>query len=407
MAAVPWLVMLASSVLLGAGVAAALALPRRFDILAMALTAALAVVGYRGFAAIVEPLGRNDIAIATAALAVGAILGGYALAATSLALLAVRAPEGPPIAVSGTGDRLGVIVLSGAEPAHYDPVALAEEFTGYTDDEVPLPNDLARPLFYAAEKGGYRTIGASDGMPCAGRVAARLGDLLAADGVAAEVRAASAGRIGRLADTVHELAQEGCATIVVVPLGCGWSRRMDRAFAAAESRLSADGAPDLRRAPGVWMDEGVAHMVAGRVERLTDGRRDWVGVVLVSQGEPIQATRLEPEAGAHERSFRSRVAALLESRGYRRHLVVDAFSEWEEPDVGDAIEHLGDQGVSSILVCPATIPADGLATLVDARMQADRAKVHPDIEVSILPAWGDDPAVATALRAVVDGCLRR
>ena len=134
---------------------------------------------------------------------------------------------------------------------------------------------------------------------------------------------------------------------------------------------------------------------------MTHVPRPACGVVLLSAGRPEAWDRSQPEAAAEENYLAQRVRALLGADGYDVSRIATASIEWVAPDAGDAALGLAEAGCPQIVVAPVTIPVDGVATLVDLKHSLHRLRRSADVEMTLLPAWGDDPAVAEALAATI------
>jgi protoheme ferro-lyase len=124
-------------------------------------------------------------------------------------------------------------------------------------------------------------------------------------------------------------------------------------------------------------------------------------VVLVSQGAPDQLERDNPAACEQATFFAQRVRAELVEAGLAAERIRRAWLEWEEPDVYEAVRHLAAVGARRIVLVPATFPVETIATLIDLRFSADRAAADTGAAVTVLPAWGDDPALMEALTEAV------
>jgi hypothetical protein len=146
-----------------------------------------------------------------------------------------------------------------------------------------------------------------------------------------------------------------------------------------------------------WAACGIPELVCDRVRRVTHVPFAAAGVVLLSEGRPEAWDRVQPSA-AHEETFIvQRVRALLAEAGYDPARIVHASLEWRAPDAAESATGLFESGCPQVIVAPATIPVDGTTTIVDLKHLARRVARKRSSEITVLPAWGDDPAVAGAL----------
>jgi protoheme ferro-lyase len=398
-----WPALLASGLVAGALLVVLLILPRRWDVVSLVGLAVVLAVGFQAFLSLYTYVLRNDVVLVAVVLSLAMALGGYMLAA---ALLARHRVEPVPSAFADPdvvqADRVGVIVLAAVEPSSYSFRTVAEEFTDLADSEVPLPGDGLLPLFYAARRDSYREVGESDAPAAVRRVARRLERLLEqGDARIGPVSVALVDAAPRLDDAVADMAATGIGTVVVVSLSAGRSFKTDKALSRLDTARSPGSAMRVLYAWPSWSVGRIPELVADRIERVTHVPRPACGVVLLSAGRPEAWDRTQPDAAIEENFLVQRVRSLLADAGYDTTRIAAASIEWVAPDAGDSATMLVRRGCPQIVVAPVTIPVDGVTTLVDLKHSLHRLRRTANVETTLLPAWGDDPAVAEALASAV------
>jgi protoheme ferro-lyase len=401
-----WPALLVSGLAAGSLLVVLLIVPRRWDVLALVALAVILALGFQSFLGLYAFVARTDVMTAAVVLTLGAAVGGYLLAA---ALLARHRPRRRPVQIVEAlpaADKVGVIVLAPVEPSSYSFETVAEEFTDLADSGAPLPADALLPLFYAARRDSYRAVGESDAPSAVRRIARRLERLLRErDDRIGPVSVALVDAPPRLDHAVGDMAAHGVATIVVASLSAGRSFKTDKALSRLdEARPTAMGVRLLYARPS-WAEGRIPELVAERVERVTHVPRPTCGVVLLSAGRPEAWDKSQPDAAGEENYLAQRVRALLGDAGYDVARVATASIEWVAPDASEVATRLAALGCPQIVVAPVTIPVDGVATLVDLKHSLYRLRRSADVEMTLLPAWGDDPAVAEALAAAIAGAM--
>jgi protoheme ferro-lyase len=404
-----WPVLLLGSLAAGLALVVLLIVPRRWDLVALAAMALLLTVAFQGLISILTEPGRTEVVIAAAVIALGAAAGGYALGAALLARHRIRpriVDISPPAPAAPGTPAQAVVLLAPVEPADYRFETVCAEFGDLTDANVPLPADMLLPLFYAARRDSYRAVGTSDAPAAAMRIAARLERVLADAGIGpTTVCVALTSASPRLGEVIARLAREGSTRAVVVPLCVGASYRTDKALAELDAAHPGAAGVTVVDAVARWVACGIPELVADRVMRVTHVPCAAAGVVLVSEGRPEAWDRVQPNA-AHEETFIvQRVRATLAEAGYDPAHVVHASLEWREPGAADAASALFGSGCSQVIVAPATLPVDGTTTIVDLKHLARRVARGRSSDLTVLPAWGDDPVVADALLDAVGPAL--
>lgn len=394
-----WAALLAAGVLGGASLCAGFVVPRR-RLWLPTLAGTAALLGLAAATAVVWRLySRSDTSVAAVMIGLAASLGGFALAASLWPDLLERRRTTPTTVEPGEDDgALHVIVLTDAEPEHYSPAYLAAAMRDLEQSEIPVPPEAVRTFFYAQERARYRRIGSSPARPVARAVAVRTSTLLSAQGFEGHASVAFCAGSPSLADELAAGVRAGGRRFVVALLATADSREVDRAKRdAARLEVWRHGIEIVYTSP-LWSAAGVTEMLADRVleafERKPD---DQDGVVLVAEGQPWQWDRTHPAAAEHATFLCQRVRAELVTAGLCEDKVRTAWLEWDDPGVTEVVRHLAALGCRRILIVPVTLPFDSVTTLLDLRSSADQAAVDEGVTVGVLPAWGDDPAVAAAL----------
>ena len=342
---------------------------------------------------------RPDAAIASAFIAVGATMGGYALAAALVPAVTRSRVATPHKTSSPTADDgFAVVLLADAEPESYDPRMVTDALVRYDGADVPLPPEVARPVIYASERSRYRRAGGSPARATVHAVADALATRLARDGIAPEVRTAFCTGEPSLSGAVAELAAAGASKVVVACLTVARTRAFDSAIADASAGAAG---VELEVTEPMWASPHIAAMVAQRALAAIAPDQEAGGVVLVSEGEPREQDYASPEATEQATFFAHRVRAALVDAGLANDRIRRAWLEWEEPDVSEATRHLAALGAHRVALVPVTFPTETIATLMDLRYAAERASEDTGTMVVSLKAWNDDPAVIEALSEAV------
>jgi protoheme ferro-lyase len=341
------------------------------------------------------------------AISLGGSAGGFALGAAAVTAVTSHRKRAIQLAFGPERPGTDVVLLADEEPDEYDPRSVTAALARYDDGEIDLPPEVARPLVYASERARYRSVGGSPARGTVHAVAERLENMLRADGTADRVTAAFSVGPTSLSDVVARIVGEGGRRIVVVPLSAAWSP----AFAAAfedlpRPALSAHGV-HLETAEPLWSSEHLSAMVAQRALSSLGGERSTDGVVLLSEGDPWEHARAHETYREQLTFMVQRVRADMIAAGVAADRIRRAYLWLEEPDVAEAVRHLTAIGARTIVLVPATFPAETVATLVDVRYAAERAAADTGATVAVVAPWGDDPAVAEALRDSVIAAMER
>lgn len=396
----PWAIVLAAGMGAGATACAALVTPRRLlPWIGLAATAATALL-LVGTSSVWRQAPRPEIAVTVGLVGVGACVGGYAFAAALLPATS-RHRIAPPVLVVAPDDGVvHTILLADVEYPEYRPDDVTRVLDLYERSDVPLPPYVTRPLIYAAEQARYRRAG---GSPARGSVRT-LASALAArpeDEAATRVDVAFCNGGPGLAEVIAQVAARGGRRVVVAELTIACTRAFDRAVGDAHALDLSRAGIEVALTEPLWASRGVAAAVARRALKAFGDYGLEDGVVLVSEGNPWQWDRQYPAAAEQSTFFAQRVRAELIDAGLPAERIRQAWLDWEQPDVPEAVRHLAALGAAQIALVPIDFLVDTLASTIDLRSAAEQASIETGIRVEIVAPLGDDPALVSALRAQI------
>lgn len=402
-----WATALVASIAAGAAVCAALVSRRRWILAWLMVTAAALTITASACRLILERSQRADAVVAAVAISLAGCAGGFALGAAALTTVTSRRKRTVHLEFGPERRGTDVVLLCDEEPDDYDPASVTAALARYDDGEIDLPPEVARPLVYASERARYRSVGGSPARGTVRAVAGRLEKVLEADGTADRVTAAFSVGSPSLNDVVARIVAEGGRRIVVVPLSAAWSPAFAAAFdGLPRPALTAHGVR-LETAEPLWSSQHLSAMVAQRAFSSLGGDRSTDGVVLLSEGDPWEHARAHGTYREQLTFLIQRVRADMIAAGVAADRIRRAYLWLEEPDVAEAVRHLTAIGARTIVLVLATFPAETVATLVDVRYAAERAAADTGATVTVVAPWGDDPAVAEALRDAVAAAMDR
>jgi protoheme ferro-lyase len=402
-----WATALIASIAAGAAVCAALVSRRRWIPAWLVAAAAALTITATACRVILQLSERADAIIAAVAISLGGCAGGFALGAASVTALTSRRKRTVQLEFGPERGGTDVVLLSDEEPGEYDPAAVTAALARYDDGEIDLPPEVARPLVYASERARYRSVGGSPARGTVLAMADRLAKVLGADGTTDRVSAAFTVGSPSLDEVVARVVSEGGRRVVVVPLAAAWSPAFAASFEGLPRQALTAHGVRLETAEPLWSSPHLSAMVAQRALASLGGDRSTDGVVLLSEGDPWEHARAHETYREQLTFFVQRVRADMIAAGVAADRIRRAYLWLEEPDIAEAVRHLTAIGARTIVLVPATFPAETVATLVDIRYAAERAAADTGVAVTMIAPWGDDPAVAEALRDSVVAAMDR
>lgn len=344
---------------------------------------------------------RLETPIVASLIAVGALIGGFLLG-SSLVPALTRSPEtrSPPATRIRISHGIAVALVSEGQPETYEPAVMTQAFELLTSNGVPVPAEALRVLSYATERTRYRGRGPSPARPVLRAVGRDLATSLGEQGLQIELEQAWLQGTPRLSDAVLVAADAGSDSLVIVHAGVAETMEYERARREADRQAVLSGVR-LSYASPLWSEKPLARLVCDRVlQSLGEDVREEDGAMLVGLGQPWQWDRARPSTGEHETFFLQRVRSMLVSAGLEESHVRPAWLDWQDPGVTEVVRHLAALGCTRIVAVPATVPADTLETLIDLPAAIEQAALDPSTELTILPAWGNDPVFSAVLADV-------
>ncbi|HEY5548308.1 MAG TPA: ferrochelatase [Coriobacteriia bacterium] len=392
----PWEIVLIAGVAGGATTCAALVAPRRRLVwigLAGSAAAALLALGIGGVWRLTT---RADATVVVGLVGLGASLGGYALCAALLPTLTRPRMVSPALVTAPDDGTAHVILLADAEHDTYRPGDVTRALELYERLEVPMPPYLARPLVYASERSRYRRASGSPARRAVREVAAALATHPQDESPYA-VETAFCNGGPSLAEVVAALAARGGRRIIVVAMTVARTRAFDSAIGDAQSLALSRAGIEMIVTDPLWASSGVASAAARRALAVFSGHGRENGVVLVAEGSPWQWDRQYPAATEQSTFFAQRLRAELIERGLPAERIRQAWLDWEQPDVPEAVRHLAALGATRIALVPVDLLVENLASAVDLPQAAEQAAFETAIRIEVVSPLGDDPALISAL----------
>lgn len=396
-----WLALVGGSVLTGASIVALLISERPLE----PVSAASAFLGFVaaawGFAQITISYEGLDAVGYGLLFGAAAVAGGYALASTLLAHLALHArPPGVPGAMTLIESAPAIVVLSELEPQTYSARSTAAALEDLADEGLLAASIWVLPFLFMAQKTRYRAAGGTS--PGSGEletVAERLAVSLQSRGIC-DVQTASCQGERSLARRVAAAVERGFRTIVVAQAFVAESLEVDRAKREVDALRLADLGVTVSYAEPLWGSPRCASLVASKA-LLVAGDLPTCGIVLVGQAQPEERSRIADAFDHQETGFLNQVRMLLIERGVAEHHVHIAWADWRSPEVTGSVRHLAALGCRTVVVVPACFPLDSITTMLDLPLSVRQARVDQSVKVLTLHAWYDDPGLVDVLRAKV------
>jgi protoheme ferro-lyase len=350
-----------------------------------------------GVVAIARSTSRPDSIIAAGFLGLGASLGGYALGAALLPSLTRSRVERPALTVGPDDGDVHIILLADAEPDEYHLRDITRTLDLLEDIDVPLPPYLTRPLVYASERTRYHRAGGSPARASIRAIAKALATR-PDDEPAIDIRVAFCDGGPDLPDVVAEIAAAGGRRIVIVALSIAMTRALDSAIGGAQDLELSRAGIEIAVTDPLWASGAIASSVARRALSAFGDHGLEDGVVLVSEGNPWQWDRQYPAAAEQSTFFAQRVRAELLEAGLPAERIRQAWLDWEQPDIPEAVRHLAALGAAQIALVPVDFLTQALAVAVDLPFAAERATFETGIHIECVPPLADDPVLIAALR---------
>jgi protoheme ferro-lyase len=351
---------------------------------------------------------RPDTPAASVLIAFGALIGGYALASEILPALTRPRPVRPRLDTVAPETGIGVVLLADAESREYRAGDVTRDLDAFEKAEVPLPPHIARPFVYASERARYRVAGGSPARRTVGAVATALSERLAGAGFASPVEIAFCSGGPSASEAAARLAARSGGRIIVAALTVAWTPAFDVAAAEVHALDPSRRSLDVEWTEPLWASHEVAVRAAERAFAAFGDTAVADGVVLVAMGNPWQFDRIFPAAMEQTTFLSQRIRAELIEAGLPAERVRQAWLDWEEPDVREAVRHLAALGAGHVALLPVDLLYESLATVVDLPMAAERAAEESDVRVATAQPMGDDPAIVIALRqAILETCGRK
>ena len=370
------------------------------------LEPAFAVVALAGFAGAAWAFGELSIAYDSfdimlwgLGFAVATFAGGYALASTLLASLALHpSPLEPPVELPVDTGMAALVVVGDVDPEEYDERSTATDLDRLSDEGLLEVSIAILPFLFFAQKARYRAIGGSSP---ATRQLRSIADHVGAALISSPIDRVEAGRLDAphdLAGQVLSLALAGYRTICVVEAMVASPLELDEAKRRVDTLRLSDLGVRVSYADALWSAERVATLVASRIMAVAD-ELSRTGVVLVGLGQPEERARVIRSFDEHETAFLNRVRMLLLERGLSETFVRLAWADWHTPDVTGAVRHLAALGCERLVVMPACFPVDTVETLLDLPLSVRQARVDDSVSIITLSAWSEDPGLVEELRS--------
>lgn len=396
----PLVIVLLAGTTVGAMTCVALVAPRRLLIWVGITGAAAATALVLSVAAVSRLSARLDIVVATVFVGIGAFAGGYALGAAILPSLTSSRSKAPRLLVAPDDGSVHVVLLADAEHDEYRPSDVTRVLDLYESSEVPLPPYVARPLVYASEQARYRRAGGSPARRAVHDIAASL-DARGKDESGGSTTVAFCSGGPSLAEAVASIAARGGRRIVIAALTVAWTRAFDAAVSDAHALDLSRAGISIAVTDPLWASHGIAAAAAGHALSAFGDHGLEDGVVLVSEGNPWQWDRRYPEAAEQTTFFTQRVRAELIEAGIPAERIRQAWLDWEQPDVPEAVRHLAALGATQIALMPVDFMVQTLSASVDLSLAAEQATFETGIRIEVVPPLGDDPALISSLRRAI------
>lgn len=397
----PWALTLVGGVMTGAAICALFVVRfRRMPVTVVAIVAGV-VVCAAGIGMIWAEPGRTDTSLASLFIVVGSAAGGFGLAAEAIAPLTRMRTDPPRADAVETAQRVAVVLLADAETEEYRPADVTRDLDAFERADVPLPPAIARTFVYASERARFRFAGGSPSRSAVRAISDALGARLRESGTDAPIETAYCTGGPSLAEAAARMSAHEGGTVVVAALTVAWTQAFDAAMSDLHALDPSGSRLRIEATEPLWASHAIAVRDAERTVTAFGDAPATDGVVLVSRGNPWQFDRAFPTAMEQTTYLAQRVRAELIDAGIPAERVRQAWLEWEEPDVGEAVRHLAALGAAQVALLPIDLLVESLNTTVDLHMAAERAANESGVRVAVVAPLGDDDAVVGALCAAV------
>ncbi|MRR11303.1 hypothetical protein EG835_02195 [bacterium] len=340
------------------------------------------------------------VALGIGIASLAAVGGGYGLASSLVSVALAPRPASPAsLELPFPADpRIVVLLLASLEYERYSPRRVAIQLDQLADEALVQAGMALSPFLYAASKARYRAIGGTSPAPAeARRLAARLGEVLAAHERFARVELVDCTAPESLAETTASLAARGFARFVVLELSVAASVDCDRSKSAIAALRPDSTGLILAYAQPLWGSQDLAAEMARRILAAV-GNTERSGVALVMHGQPDSRQRSHPDYDTQETAFCNRVRMLVAEGGVADLNVRLCSHDWQTPDVSETVRHLAAVGCEHVIVAPVCFPLQGTQTLLDLAVAVNQARVDEHVSTLVLPAWGESEVIAGILR---------
>lgn len=362
-----------------------------------------------GVVRVVEAYRRVDVTFFVVLMAMGCLIGGYGLASALMSFVRPGRRETPVLREAEhdapADPGISVILLADAEPELYRPSLVTLELRDLAAQGLPEATVTVTPFLYAAQKARYRAVGGRSPAMRQLRAIAELLRLRLDVKAFPSIEVASSYEPDALARVVAALSRRGARRIIVVTHAIAESYAEDEAKNIVSAMRPQQHGIAVTYTPPLWGSERLAELMTRRILAcMIDARV--TGAALVMHGQTEARERSHPDFDAQESAFANRVRLLLMEEGLPEANVRLCWADWRTPDITETVRHLAALGCSRILICPLCFPLESIATVLDMPIAVRQARVEPDVYVSSLAAWGEDPDVIEEIEARVLAAAR-
>lgn len=393
-----WTYLLVASVAVGAGVVGAMALPRHaapLAVLTAIIAAGFGIFSLRVLAAAYE---TTESVLVALLFGIAGASAGYMIAAAALPHLAPRSADAA-ITFREDAEADAIVVLALTEPERYSPRAVATLQNLFNEHPAGGLPSVALPLVFMAARARYQaTGGTSPAAPLTRSLAARITAIIAERHPGVPVTVAWSHTPDDLALAVRALAANGASRISIVTLGSPDLGTAALAHTTLMQMIDRADASRIRFGPSIWTHRTLSAHTAERILAASQAMpHETIGVVLVGLGFPDDEGPHAKDAMRIEHCFDQRVKVLLCEAGFAEGHVRQAWLDWQDPDVTEAVRHLAALGCTRVLVAPSTIPMPTIETTLDLETAVSLARVPEGVHVMTLAPLGDADVLAEAV----------